>query len=208
MLEADPLTAEHITNQLARHRVSITGLPDLEEIARATAEPQTPIAIPAVDPNDPNLIANMAYEEAVQRALNAQGDAERGKTLFTRQSCIACHTYASGQNPKGPHLVDIGKRYKPAELLESLLKPSAKIAQGFDTYSFVTDKGRLITGFVVLESADAVQIRLQTGMLQEFRQEEIDERIRQTQSIMPVGLANNLTPQQLADLLAYLQSLH
>ena len=51
----------------------------------------------------------------------------RREALFKAQSCVACHTTADGQTPKGPHLADIGKRYKPDE---SALKPSAKLAQG------------------------------------------------------------------------------
>jgi hypothetical protein len=90
------------------------------------------------------------------------------------------------QTPKGPHLVDIGKRYTPTELVESILKPSAKIAQGYESYSFAIADGRVFTGFVVSEAASTVQIR---------------------ESVMPEGIAGNLTPEQLADLIAYLQSL-
>ena len=70
---------------------------------------------------------------------------ERGRALFAAQSCRACHTDADGQTPKGPHLVDIGKRYSPAELVESILKPSAKIAQGYEAYSFAMADGRVVT---------------------------------------------------------------
>ena len=72
----------------------------------------------------------MNDEAAARRATRAKGDAERGKALFTAQSCRACHTDADGQMPKGPHLVDIGKRYSPDELVESILKPSARSPRG------------------------------------------------------------------------------
>jgi putative heme-binding domain-containing protein len=149
----------------------------------------------------------MTYEAALKRTLAAKGDAEKGKALFTSQSCVNCHTFADGQTPKGPHLVDIGKRAKPEELVESILKPSAKIAQGFETWTFRTDKGRSFTGFVVSEGSDVVQIREVTGVRRYLKQKEIDSRKKQDQSMMPEGLVAALTPEQLADLLAYLQSL-
>src|SRR5439155_7973717 len=112
-----------------------------------------------------------------------------------------------GQTPKGPHLVDIGKRYSPAELVESILKPSAKIAQGFETYTFLMTDGRQFTGFIVTESAGATLIREASGIQRELKREEIESRQIQPQSAMPDGLVSSLTPGQLADLIAYLQSL-
>jgi putative heme-binding domain-containing protein len=149
----------------------------------------------------------MSYDAAARRALEAKGDAERGKSLFTAVSCRACHTDADGQTPKGPHLVDIGKRYTPAELVESILKPSAKIAQGYESYGFAMTDGRAFTGFVVGEGPSAVQIREPSGALRELKLLDIEKRRRQEPSAMPEGIAASLTPEQLADLVAYLRSL-
>ena len=103
--------------------------------------------------------------------------------------------------------MEIGKRSKANELVESILKPSAKIAQGFETYTFELADGRVFTGFVVSEGAAAVLIRDATGVQRELKQSAIESRQRQNQSAMPDGVVNNLTPEQLADLIAYLQSL-
>ena len=149
----------------------------------------------------------MSYEAAARRALQANGDAGRGRALFAAQSCRACHTDADGQTPNGPHLVDIGKRYSPAELVESILKPGAKIAQGYEAYSFAMADGRVFTGFVVSEGASTVQVRESSGALRELKRSDIEERRRQEASAMPEGIAGTLTPEQLADLVAYLRSL-
>ena len=128
--------------------------------------------------------------------------------MFRQQSCVACHTYANGQQPKGPHLVDIGKRYKPTELVESILKPDAKIAQGFDTYTFVSDDGKVVTGFVVSESAETLTLRKTDGLSVELIQDDIDERVKQPTSMMPKGSGQQPdSRKQLADLIAYLQTL-
>ena len=204
---ADKPMLEHIGQQLARHKVNIDGLGDLAKVLVEPESPDKPIALPKFDPNNPNHIGNLELSIVASRAT-ASADAKVGAALFKQQNCMACHTNANGQKPKGPHLVDIGKRYKRAELIESVLNPSAKIAQGFDTYLFVMDSGKQHIGFVVNESADAVSIRTIEGVAKELSREEIEVRKQQKESMMPKGMVNNLTPEQLADLLTYLESLH
>jgi putative membrane-bound dehydrogenase-like protein len=205
-LDADPETAALLRKELARHRVSLKGIPVAAEAA-APAEKEAPIVVRKADPNDPNQIGNLTYEAAAKRALAAKGDVQKGNALFKAQSCAACHTDADGQTPKGPHLVDIGKRYSPAELVESVLKPSAKIAQGFETYRFEMADGQVHVGFVVSEGAKTVLIRESTGVPLALPRDEIESRQRQDRSAMPDGVVDTLTPEQLADLIAYLRSL-
>ena len=104
--------------------------------------------------------------------------------------------------------MDIGKRYKPAELVESIVQPSRRIAQGFDTWAFAMADGKIHTGFVVLESAETVTLRDATGIAKDLIREQIDDRVKQEISMMPQGIVGNLTPEQLADLLAWLATLH
>jgi putative membrane-bound dehydrogenase-like protein len=205
VLDGDALTVAYLRKELSRHRVSLPGLPSANDTT--TVEKETPITVAKADPKNPDQVGNMPYEVAVKRTLDAKGDATNGKLLFKSQSCFACHTDADGQSPKGPHLVEIGKRYSGAEILESILKPSAKIAQGFETYTFLMTDGRQFTGFVVTQSAKTLKIRESTGIQRELNLAEIDSRQIQQQSAMPDGLVSNMTPGQLADLLAYLQSL-
>jgi putative heme-binding domain-containing protein len=205
VLDADPDTTTFLRTELARHKVSLPGLPVTDVTAKL--EKETPIVLPKANPKNPDQIGNLTYEGVLKRTLAAMGNADRGKALFKAQSCMACHTDADGQRPKGPHLVDIGKRYKADELIESVLRPSAKIAQGYETYWFSTVDGRVFTGFVVAEGADAILIREGDGVQRELKRSKIESRIQQKQSAMPEGLVNNLTPEQLADLIAYLQSL-
>ena len=103
--------------------------------------------------------------------------------------------------------MDIGKRYSPAELVESILKPGAKIAQGYEAYTFAMADGWVFSGFIVSEGATVIQVRESSGALRELKRSDIEERRRQESSAMPDGIAGNLTPEQLADLVAYLQSL-
>ena len=202
---SDQKTIERAAVQLARHKVEIDGLP--KTAVATSTESDMPITLVKVDPDNPDQIANLKPDIASYRALNTEGDAKRGEPLFRKQACIACHTTANGQTPKGPHLVDIGKRYRKQELVESILKPDAKIAQGFDTYLFVMNSGKVVTGFVSGESVDEVQVRQTNGVALKLKKTDIELRQKKTESMMPRGVVNNLTPEQLADLIAYLQTL-
>jgi putative membrane-bound dehydrogenase-like protein len=204
-LDGSSEQATFLRSELSRHKVNLKGLPS--SATEVVVEKEQPIVLPKADPKNPDQIGNMTYEVAARRILQVKGDATRGKPLFKAQSCVACHTDADGQTPKGPHLVDIGKRAKPEELVESILKPSAKLAQGYETYQFVLNDGRVFSGFVVSEGANVILIREFTGVQRELKRESIESKTMQKQSAMPDGLASNMTPQQLADLIAYLQSL-
>ena len=199
-------TVDGVKAQLARHKVSIAGLPT-GVAAASTGTANAPIQIAKPTGNPKNWIANLGPEKSIARALKAKGNPERGKKLFTSQACIACHSTAEGQAPKGPHLVDIGKRYQPTELLQSILNPSAVIAQGFDTYAFTTKDNRTHVGFVTKESANTISIRTLVGVATDLPVKQIKKRQKLHVSSMPPGLAAGLTPEQLADLLTYLQSL-
>jgi putative membrane-bound dehydrogenase-like protein len=208
VLDGDASTVAFVRDELSRHSVSLEGLPgDSGGPPPPPAEAEVRVIIAKADPKDPDQIGNMSYESAARRALQTKGNADRGLALFTSQSCRACHTVADGQTPKGPHLLDIGKRYSLAELVESILKPGAKIAQGYEAYTFAMADGRVVSGFIVSEGAAAVQVRESSGVLRELKRADIAERRRLESSAMPEGIAGNLTPAQLADLVAYLQSL-
>jgi putative heme-binding domain-containing protein len=152
-------------------------------------------------------IAAIPFESVLATAMKEKGDARQGERLFQRQGCIACHTLSPGEAPKGPSLLGIAARYSRADLIESILKPSAKIAQGFEPQKFATVDGRLFEGFVVRESGDEVELRDIQGSATILPKKDIEDRIKGTVSIMPTGLADPLTTQDFAALLAYLESL-
>jgi putative heme-binding domain-containing protein len=153
------------------------------------------------------VIANLEYEKVLGEAMKLKGDVAEGAKLYTQQGCVSCHTISKDQPPKGPMLADIGKRYSRAELIESIVKPSAKIAQGYETQLFVLNNGTSQVGFVTRESGDEIELRNNEGLPTIIKPDDVDERVQQEVSAMPVGLVGNLTTKQLASILDYLQSL-
>lgn len=199
------IETKRLMEELRRHRVELPGVSFNEEVMNDIAT--QPITVEPFDPNNPNQIGNLTYEGTITKIRDLTGNAEKGAKLFQSRSCNACHTAKAGERPLGPHLVDIGKRYKRDELIESILKPSEKIAQGYETQAILLESGEVVTGFVVSESGKQVKLRDIQGVTHTIDKEEIEERQKQPQSSMPVALVSSLLPEDLADLIAYLQSL-
>ncbi len=153
------------------------------------------------------LIEKIAYDRVLAEAQGEKGDPKLGAQLFVRQGCVACHTVSAGETPKGPFLGDIAVRVSRAELIESILKPSAKVAQGFVSYWFETTDGTRYDGFIVRESGEEVEIRNVAGTPTVLATKQIVSRGKIETSIMPEGLVNNLSVPELASLLAYFDSI-
>jgi putative heme-binding domain-containing protein len=152
------------------------------------------------------MIGELKYEE-VFAAVQKGGDAKAGQELFLRAACIACHTVGADEPPKGPVLSAVAKIYDRAALTESILKPNAKMAQGFESAFFKTKKGEQIEGFVTREGGDSVDVRNVAGQVVTIEKGDITERGQREHSMMPEGLLNAFTPAELANLLAWMESL-
>jgi len=153
------------------------------------------------------MLKTLEYDRIVEAVTREKGNPELGAELFQRQNCTNCHTSTPDQPPKGPFLGGIATRYSRAELIESILKPSAKLAQGFETQKFATADGRLHEGFVTRESGDEVEIRNAAGEATVLPKDQIEERNKSDVSVMPVGLGDSLSAHDLASILAYFESL-
>jgi putative membrane-bound dehydrogenase-like protein len=152
-------------------------------------------------------IAATPYEQVLAAVLQDKGDTALGASLFEKQGCVNCHAFAKGQPIKGPYLGDITTKYNRTELTESILKPSAKIAQGFETKKLALNSGQTFEGFVVRESGDEIEMRNSSGAVSIIAKNDIEETAKSDISVMPQGLLDPLTPHDLASVLAYLESL-
>jgi putative heme-binding domain-containing protein len=142
--------------------------------------------------------------------LNLKGDVARGKELFFKTNglqCINCHQVDGVGKVLGPDLTHIAKKYNRAQILENILEPSKVIDLQYLTYLAETTDGKVYTGLlvskddkeVILKDAEAKEIHLPAN--------KVDRLVPQQKSIMPEQLLRDLTAEQAADLLAYLESL-
>jgi putative heme-binding domain-containing protein len=175
-------------------------------VAEAAEYALTSLGLDKTGASSQKTIGEMSYDDVVKIAVATKGDATAGQQFFLKQGCVICHTLTEKEPPKGPMLGGIAQRYSRAELCESILKPSAKIAQGFESQYFKMKNNDEIEGFVVKEGGDSVEVRNIGGVTTILEKANIVDRQKRDKSIMPEGLVANITPQDLASLLALLES--
>ncbi len=168
----------------------------------ATAWKLEPEPTPAGPP-----LKSLKPEDVIATAIKERGDVARGEYMFAKLNCAKCHTVRAGEPSRGPHLPLVVKTYKRNQLAESILLPSKSIAQGFVTNLFQLDNGKTLTGFVTNEAADEVTIRDNEGKEIKIPADQIEERVKQDISVMPVGLVNEISVKDFVSLIDYLESL-
>ena len=136
------------------------------------------------------------------------GDIRRGQAVFksTKAACFACHPFGYLGGNVGPDLTKIGQVRSERDLLEAIIFPSASFVRSFEPVAVVTRSGKSYNGLIKNESAG--EIVLATGPKEEARiaRDDIEEMRPGTVSVMPSGLDQQLSPQDLADLLAFLKA--
>lgn len=145
---------------------------------------------------------------AVLESLPA-GDAKRGRELFfdQRAACAACHRAGAKGEKIGPDLSTIGSIRNRRDLAEAILFPAASLARGYESFSVVTKGGQAHSGLVERQTASAVFLRTTDRAQLRIAREDIDELVPSPTSIMPQGLDKVLTREELADVIAFLESL-
>ncbi|RIW14471.1 heme-binding protein [Algoriphagus lacus] len=155
--------------------------------------------------NKKGQVGESSIEDVVLAMASIKGDAVKGKALFTSQGCIACHSIEKGQVMKGPFMGQIGSIMNRDQIVESILKPNASISQGFASVQVTTNDGRTFMGFVTGESAQELTVRDIAGNATKLEKKNIKERKELENSMMPSGLANALSFEELASLVSFLE---
>jgi putative membrane-bound dehydrogenase-like protein len=136
------------------------------------------------------------------------GNADRGRALFVgKGTCATCHRVGNEGGTIGPDLTKIGAIRSGRDLVESLVLPSATIAQRYETYVVVTNAGRVLDGVLTRRSAEVIVLSGASGSESRIRTDEIDEMAISKRSLMPETTIKLLTREEVRDLLAYLRSL-
>jgi putative heme-binding domain-containing protein len=142
--------------------------------------------------------------------LALKGNHQKGRKLFLTAAglqCRNCHKVGEQGKAVGPKLDGIGKRYSRAEILENILEPSKKIDPKFQTWLIQKDDGKVQTGLLVSRTAESVTLLDATGKAITIPAADIELMVAQKKSLMPELQLRGLTPQDAADLLAWLASL-
>jgi putative heme-binding domain-containing protein len=158
-----------------------------------------------------SLDADAARQQARLEELLAGlkgGDVRRGQAVFNspKAACSSCHAIGYLGGKVGPDLTHIGKIRGARDLLESIVFPSASLVRSYEPVLVTTRSGKTYNGLVRKDTPD--EVVLATGADQEVRIARGDiEEVQPSQvSVMPAGLDRQLTPGELADLVAFLRA--
>ncbi|MCA9233041.1 MAG: c-type cytochrome, partial [Planctomycetales bacterium] len=137
-----------------------------------------------------------------------EGDIRRGQLVFmsAKAACSSCHEIGYLGGNVGPDLTHIAKIRSARDLLEAVVFPSASLVRSYEPSTVVTADGVVLNGLIREQTEEG--ILLATGPDKEVRlaHDEIEEILPSSVSVMPAGLDKQLTLQQLADVMAFLQS--
>jgi putative membrane-bound dehydrogenase-like protein len=143
-------------------------------------------------------------DEVVRRfrpALELNGNTERGRTLF-QERCQSCHRLGDVGFAVGPDLAGARSGGKE-KLLMNILDPNREVSPNYFGYVVETQDGESNTGLIVNESASSVVLRQPLGLEVVVPRSRITRMEASRQSLMPEGLEEGLTQQDLADLLGF-----
>jgi putative heme-binding domain-containing protein len=169
---------------------------------------------------DDEVVALASYVRSLGRAapVTVAGNADRGRAVYQRLDCAACHVVAGQGGVLGPELTKIGERRAPNYLRQAVLEPGSVLSKGvlgilvngFTEYlpvSVIEKNGREVRGIRVNEDSFTIQMRDADGKFYSFRKGDVEHVDKQFgRSLMP-SYKDKLNPAQTDDLVAYLYSL-
>jgi len=132
-----------------------------------------------------------------------------GKQIFSVASCVSCHKLGGEGQEFGPDLTKLDPKWGPKDVLEHTLNPSLKIDDKYRVFRFETKQGKTFTGMIVQQGDGFVEIienPLAAAKPIRLKTASIVVREPSPVSLMPKGLLDRLTRDEILDLMAYILS--
>ena len=145
----------------------------------------------------------------ISELVKMKGDIAKGKVVFERveSSCVTCHRVDDKGVDFGPALSEIGSKLPKEALYESIISPNVGLSMGFETVQLTLKKEGMGMGIIRSETNDEVVLVLPGGVTQKFAKGDIKSREKLATSMMPSGLSQALTQEDLVNLVEYLATL-
>lgn len=148
-----------------------------------------------------DLVKNVLQADVMKTA-----SAERGKAVIAKIRCLDCHKFGDKGQGLGPDLSTVNSRFQPADILDSIVSPSKVISDQYKPITVATDDGRVLAGMPVVNDGPTLVLLLSDGSKVTIPKDEIAEEKASTTSVMPEGLLDPLSYQEIADLIALFES--
>ncbi|MGB8853317.1 MAG: plastocyanin/azurin family copper-binding protein, partial [Pirellulales bacterium] len=185
------------------------------DLAAYEANPEAYLASNPMERKD-DLLASVGrntawtYDDLITavKAMPKGRSFDVGRKVFAVANCVGCHKFGGEGREFGPNLAALEPQKQTVEhLLKSICEPSHEIADKFQSQIFLLDSGKVVTGMVVEETAKDCRVMADPLARCEpvvVAKAEVDERSKSPVSIMPKGLLDKLSQEEILDLMAYL----
>ena len=177
----------------------------LEAAVKALPESAAVTGAAILAKTDAQVAGEREAFEMLLQSLPA-GDPVRGHAVFAGKtgSCTSCHAMAYVGGKIGPDLSHIGAIRTPRDLLEAIVRPSASFVRSYEPSVVVTTDGRSFQGVIREEAGDLLAVQTTATNVERVPREMVESIEPGRVSIMPQGYDRLLSPQELADLVAFL----
>ena len=178
---------------------------DLDAWLKNPVKPTDPIG------NTRSLVAEWTVDDLKDELATgiAEGDSEVGATVYKEATCFQCHQVGGNGGNVGPALDQVYSRLKNdrTAVLREILEPSHKIDKQYEMHKILTIDGLLITG--IIKSKTDTEIKLlvnpESTKLTTVPVDDIEQMGKVSNSIMPSGLMNNFTKEEIFSLMDYIE---
>lgn len=182
---------------------------DKKSLAATLAKVPTPTEAVVVEVRQ--VVKKYAVQELLPtvQAKRTGRNFDVGRKMFGQGSCFKCHRIGGEGGTVGPDLTSVSGRFNDTTLLESLIEPSKVISDQYEATTFVLESGKSITGRIINLNGDNYLVSenmLDPGRLTAINRREVEELHPSKTSMMPAGLIDTMTEDEILDLLAYLRA--
>lgn len=164
-------------------------------------------AIPLFQALNVDAASQNAKVEALLDHMSG-GDVRRGQAVFhdPKSVCISCHQMGYAGGAIGPDLTRIGEVRSERDLLEAILYPNLSFVRSYEPVVVITNDGRTFSGILKKDAPDEVILTLSATEEMRLPRADIEEMQPGNVSVMPSGLDQQLTEQELVDLVTFLKA--
>ncbi len=143
---------------------------------------------------------------AMTELLAMNGDATKGITVF-KTNCSVCHQVNGEGMDFGPKLSEIGSKLPKEGQYLAILHPDAGISFGYEGWEVKFNDGSTMTGIVSSKTETDLQMKFPGGVVQNYKTADVKSMKKMDSSMMPAGLGEAMSTQELIDLVSYLDGL-
>lgn len=139
----------------------------------------------------------------------AKANLENGKQMFAVAACYKCHRMQGSGGIVGPDVTMAGHRFSTLDLLETIIAPSKAVSDQYEATMFLLVDGTTVVGRVANLNGNQYMVQenlITPGKFTNIKADEIEEMKPSKVSLMPEGLLDTMTRQEIIDLIAYMKS--